>query len=161
MSKQQEILPGMKVKCQITGYVGIVDHVSTYMHSGNRVAIQPSKGKDGKLIDAIGVDAAGVVILDAKRIVDIELPEQIYQFGQKAEDPITGFKGTITGRAVYLNGCARVALEPELHKGEMQDAQWFNETRLKPVGKLKTEEAKPVRTGGPNLGGMRRDTSFR
>lgn len=50
--------------------------------------------------------------------------------GVKAKDKITGFAGTVTGRAQYLTGCDQYLLNPPAKDGALVDSQWFDEQRL-------------------------------
>lgn len=53
------------------------------------------------------------------------------KLGQKVKDVITGFEGTITGRAQYLTGCSQGLVAPPISKdGEHRDGHWFDEDRL-------------------------------
>lgn len=65
------------------------------------------------------------------------------KLGQKYRDLITGFEGTASAIAHYLNGCDRVLLEAIM--GDNLREYWFDITRLEAV-KLIKKEKKP---GGP------------
>lgn len=61
------------------------------------------------------------------------------QLGQKVQDKITGFRGTVTGRCEYLTGCHQVLVAPPVDKeGKHVDAQWYDEQRCDVV------EATPI-----------------
>ena len=55
------------------------------------------------------------------------------ELGQKAEDKVTEFYGTIVARATFLTGCDRYLLQPPCPKGknEVIDPEWFDEDRIK------------------------------
>lgn len=47
--------------------------------------------------------------------------------GDEAKDKITGFKGVVTGKCEYLNGCVRYLIQPKKLKDEkMIDAEWVD-----------------------------------
>ena len=77
-----------------------------------------------------------------------------YELGVKVKDIITGFQGTITGRAQYMTGCNQYGVQPPTDKGKWVDAQWFDENRLEHVPDAKkvdvpTDDVK----GGPRNSG--------
>lgn len=56
--------------------------------------------------------------------------------GQQAKDKITGFKGKITARHIYITGCDQYTLTPDVNKqGEYQDQCQFDEGRIEIIGK--------------------------
>ena len=75
-----------------------------------------------------------------------------HELGKVAKDQITGFQGIITGRAQYLTGCNTYGLLPQkLNKeGKIQEADWFDEVRIKIVkdGPLHSNNESRD-TGGP------------
>ena len=61
------------------------------------------------------------------------------ELGVTAEDKVTGFRGTVTGKCQYLTGCNQVLLIPRVDKdGKCQDGAWFDEQRIV------VDEAKPI-----------------
>jgi hypothetical protein len=71
------------------------------------------------------------------------------QLGSEVMDLVTGFKGIAMGRTLFLNGCARIGVQPPMDKdGKIPDAQWFDEPQLKVLkeGKVKVGSRD---TGGP------------
>lgn len=63
-----------------------------------------------------------------------------YQFnhGDILKDKITGFQGTVTGRADYLTGCNQYLIVPKVKKdGEWKDGRWFDEQRLEKIDESK------------------------
>ncbi len=50
----------------------------------------------------------------------------------KVKDTITEFRGIVTARCVYLNGCIRCQVQPSgLNKdGEIIESQWIDEGQL-------------------------------
>lgn len=56
------------------------------------------------------------------------------KFGQRAKDVITGFSGTITGKASYITGCNQSLLSGTVKAdGDLTAGQWFDDDRLQIV----------------------------
>ena len=74
------------------------------------------------------------------------------KLGVEAKDKVTGFKGTIIGKAEYLYGCIQYALKPKVDKeGKPVDSCWFDEGRIEIIGKgITAEEVAGEKDGGPN-----------
>lgn len=81
------------------------------------------------------------------------------ELGQKAEDKITGFYGTITGRSQFLTGCDQYCLAPPITPGanEIKQSEWFDEGRIKILGPGVTA----AEVAGPVPGGPQRDMPTR
>lgn len=56
------------------------------------------------------------------------------QLGQKVRDRITGLQGIAVGRTVYLQGCARICIQPPAKGSEVPDALWIDEPHVEIVG---------------------------
>ena len=58
------------------------------------------------------------------------------KLGDKAEDQITGFQGTVTAKIQYLTGCVQYKLEPRglQQNGNPIEGQWCDEGVLTPEG---------------------------
>lgn len=72
--------------------------------------------------------------------------------GSKVRHTVTGFKGTATGRAVYLSGCVSVLVKPPVDKdGKLLDGAWFDEVELEvtEAAPTKEEESDDDPPGGP------------
>lgn len=51
--------------------------------------------------------------------------------GHKAKDRISGFSGTITGRAQYLTGCDQYLIRPSVGAdGAFRGGEWFDENAI-------------------------------
>ncbi len=153
------IIPlGTIVRCRVTGFVGVAENRATFMYGCDRYCVQPQIGDDGKIPDNVMIDAPQLEIVEPKTQVMSPLaePPTLVEMGQLVEDPIRGMEGTITGRAVYLNGCSRVWVSPKQNpRYEKVESWWVDEKQV--IGK-KTflgKEKIPVkpealrRTGGP------------
>jgi hypothetical protein len=71
------------------------------------------------------------------------------QVGDIAKDSITGFQGVVVGRTEWLNGCARIGLQPQsLNKdGKPIEVEWFDETQCTLISSKKHQAKRE--TGGP------------
>lgn len=141
---------GQKVKDKMTGFVGTVDHIATYLYDSVKIGIQAPIDKDGKFGDCVGVDAIGVEIIEEKPVVDAIPSTPKYSLGSKAKCNVTGFEGTIVAYVQYINGCVHYRVQPKMPKGGKADdytAEKF------PEGSLEVKEPKkkpvPHKTGGP------------
>lgn len=70
------------------------------------------------------------------------------KLGQKVKDTVTGFSGTVVCRSEWLNGCARIIIQPPIDKdGKIPCSECIDENQLEIVEETKH---KPERkTGGP------------
>lgn len=69
--------------------------------------------------------------------------KKIFKNGQKVRDKLSGFEGTITCEAVYLNGCIRYSVQPELdEEGHYQESQVIDQEQLELIEKPKEKEVK-------------------
>jgi len=51
--------------------------------------------------------------------------------GKVAQDKITGFKGVITSKHIYITGCNQYGVQPPVKEsGELPDLKYFDENRL-------------------------------
>lgn len=51
--------------------------------------------------------------------------------GVEVRDLLTGFAGTVTGRADYITGCNQYLVQPPIDKdGKAVDPRWLDENRL-------------------------------
>jgi len=69
------------------------------------------------------------------------------ELGQEGvRDRITGFTGTVTGRAEYLTGCRQYLVQPPAKKdhSEWVDGRWMDEGRL-----VLVSEGEETNKGGP------------
>lgn len=69
--------------------------------------------------------------------------------GSKVKDPITGLEGTAISRIVYLQGCARIGVQPRVDKeGKVPDSYYVDEPQLEVVSlpKVKTNPLATIAT---------------
>lgn len=71
------------------------------------------------------------------------------KLGTQVKDVVSGFKGIVIGRTMWLNGCARLGVQAKMKKdGTIDDPQWFDEPQLI-VMKTGAVNLGPQNTGGP------------
>lgn len=75
-----------------------------------------------------------------------------YDHGVELKDTITGYKGTVTGRADYITGCNQYLLQPKIKAGEFKEGTWWDEDRL-----VKTSAKKKTVRIGRDPGGPRQN----
>jgi len=160
-----EIELGHYVRCKVTGFRGLVDHISYYPHQARRIGVTPdSLDKDGNAKDDRMFDEVVLEILKKPKLIDVKIPKPKFAFGQKVKDSMTGFKGKVTGHAFYINGCTRCCVQSEWNKKESKfdSGMWFPEGQLELDGKALLVEEKKIKTGGPsNSPSDFRSSSFR
>lgn len=73
-----------------------------------------------------------------------------YNLGDKVQDKVTGFKGIVTTRSEFINGCIRYGVQSQdLKEGKTIDPEWFDERQLELV-KKEAVKVENKRTGGPS-----------
>lgn len=69
--------------------------------------------------------------------------------GDEVKDMVTGFKGIAVARHEFLNGCARIGVQPKIKKdGALPDEYTFDEPQLVLIKAKVIPDGKHV-TGGP------------
>ena len=75
-----------------------------------------------------------------------------FELGSRVRCVVTGFKGIVTGRSEYMNGCVNYCVKPPINeKGEMVEGQWLDEPQLElmDVGLAEERKTWPIHSGGP------------
>jgi hypothetical protein len=68
--------------------------------------------------------------------------------GSEVCDSVSGFKGIAMAQHMYINGCARITVQPKVDKeGKLPETQTFDESQLVVVSKQKIKGKND--TGGP------------
>lgn len=72
------------------------------------------------------------------------------KLGDKVKDSITGFSGIVVARTEWLNGCARITVQPEKtdKDGKVPETHTFDEPQLT-VSKEAKYQRGSTNTGGP------------
>ena len=148
---------GQQVRCKITGFEGVVDHLCFPMADATKIGIQAPMNKDGKMGECYTLDYMSIEILNEKPIIKPKQSKPKFKLGDKVEDTITGLKGKIVMVIFYFNGCVHYRVQPTIPEGKKAEdyaAQKFPEGTLKKIAEPKAEKVKeklsqPQRTGGP------------
>ena len=155
---------GSMVQDKLTGFVGVVDNRARFLHSADRYCVQPQIDKEGKLPESQMIDVNQLEVIGKPVVEPAPEPEQLFKLGAEIVDPVSGVSATIIGRAVYLNGCARVLIEPKLKGRRHHETWWVPEKQVvllsdwgkpKQIEPPRDREPEPVkrervpRTGGP------------
>jgi hypothetical protein len=74
----------------------------------------------------------------------------LINLGDEVIDTVSGFKGIAISKHLYLQGCARISVQPPIDKdGKLPETASFDETQLKVVEKQKIRQGF-TDTGGPD-----------
>ncbi len=69
------------------------------------------------------------------------------ELGMSVKDRVTGFKGIVTARVEYLNGCVQYLVKPKVNKeGKFMDSEWIDNQQLQVTGR--GISVKPRKVGG-------------
>ena len=132
--------------------IGVAENRAEFIYGCDRYCVQPQIGEDGKIPDSVMIDEPQLeLVADREPVMPPPLePVRLFEMGQEVTDPIRCAKGIITGRAIYLNGCARVLISPKQASTKDLSSWWVDEQQLV-AGKKKIDA--PARekklTGGP------------
>jgi hypothetical protein len=121
---------GHKAKDIITGLEGVITAQAEFQHAPTRYELTPNKlNKDGVVAKSVWMDEKRLKV--AKAFVTPTEAVSTVTLGQDAKDSITGFKGIVTGRYTFLNGCIRLEITSKtLKDGTPVDPEVFDERRL-------------------------------
>lgn len=158
MAENGEVQMGQKVECLVTGFAGTVTSITQYLYGVRRIGIQPPVDKDGKIPESQDIDEPQIKIVDTNRVLEANPKKIGFKLGNEAEDPITGYKGTIIGYCDFINGCRRVGVQQKYDTKNHKDfdtGRWFYEPQLifpknKAAKEINTSES-ARRTGGPAM----------
>lgn len=137
---------GYLVKDQVTGFIGVAENRATFLYGCARYCVQPQIDADGKIPDSQMIDEPQLKIVPSvDRVFEpMKPPKQIIELGIAVVDPISTCEGVAIGRAVYLNGCARIIVQTK-QKGFRDDVSfWVDELQLKVKKSLTGKEKKVV-----------------
>jgi hypothetical protein len=120
---------GHKATDTITGLTGVITAFAEFLHAPKRIELSPAKIHEGKPVEPVWLDEARLKIGKVHTKIG-EIPSEVV-LGSVVEDKMTGFKGTATGRFIFLNGCVRVEVTPKaLKDGRPIEPAVFDEQRL-------------------------------
>lgn len=75
--------------------------------------------------------------------------QEVIELGATVQDTLSDFTGVVIGRAEYLYGCVRVAVQGgELKDGIPVEEEWFDEERMEVIP-AEVHDGNSDPTGGP------------
>lgn len=156
---------GMTVKDKVTGFMGVAESKAEYLHGCDRWDVQPVMKEDGSVPESKMIDEPQLKVINNGTLVMVPLPSPPVKakLGIEVEDPISGIKGIVAGRAVYLNGCVRILIAPK-HDGKLVKdycLHWVDEPQIEIVkpglfSKPRSAEQGTKKTGGPCIASSKR-----
>ncbi len=152
---------GLQVKDLITGMKGVAVARTEWLYGCARIGVEheviPKNGKPREMewFDEQRVTALRKVGLEAAKPRE---PKPL-PLGSKAKDTVTGFKGLLIGRTVWVSGDVNYTIEPtELHQGQPIKAHSFDANRIEIIER-KAPPVSPQHSA--TSGGPQRDLSPR
>lgn len=139
---------GLKVQHKIHGLSGVVTAISSNLAGQHQVAITSSDPTaEGKWfdIDFVNVldEKSGVTKKRAAK-TDISLGDPVEHF--------SGFKGRVTERVQYVNGCVFFGVVPNTGEADkMPETQYISSVYLKLDEDGDSIETEQTGTGGPSI----------
>lgn len=141
---------GLEARDILTGIEGILIIHSQLLFMGDRWDIQPVATNE-KEPESISIDANQIEVL-SKVLVMKPIPIAVKSkagLGDFCKDVVSGYEGTITTIAVYINGCVRVLLKPKFIKGNKFDSGvWVDIDQTKVLKAVKPIAPKKEKTYG-------------
>jgi hypothetical protein len=137
---------GKKATDIITGFKGVITAKAEFLHAPPRYELTPEKLHEGAPIKPVWLDETRLKVGGTKiKVAEIK---PVIGLGADAEDSVTHYKGVVTGRFIFVNGCVRLEVSSKaLKDGKLNDPEVFDEQRLAPQSKAAAE-----RPGGPRPG---------
>jgi hypothetical protein len=149
----EENLIGCTVRCVASNVKGIVHQKTELLGGTVQYSIQPSSADGSEVKDGYSIDVQQLDKIDdgiSARRTDPVYPD--IELGNEVKDLITGFRGVVTSRVTFLNGCVYFNVErkgpttPE-NKDE-ERLRFFPSIRLSVVG-AGIAPPKPVEATAP------------
>lgn len=91
------------------------------------------------------------------------------KLGDEVKDIITGFKGIVISKIIYLNGCVQWGVKARVESAALKEAEYIDEGQLERLGpginkssvKEKVKKDEPVRrSGGDQPDGPQKTKSY-
>lgn len=149
---------GDRAKDRITGFEGIVVAEMAWLFGCRRLTLQPEALKDGKPVDRQTFDEPEVerIAVSVQAVTKpADHPEGAILCGDLVQDRISGLKGIVQHRSVWIHGCTFIGVQPEgmqTKEKKPYESSVFDELRVKVIkrDKIKPAVARPERrTYGP------------
>jgi len=136
---------GMKVRCKVTGYVGIITVKNQNLHRVPQFCVQSKVNSIGDVGKSVIFDACQLEVLNKEPIVKCVVPEFKIEMGACVKDTVTNFKGTVITRELHMNGCVRLRVRNEYVPGDetTMSTAIFDEGSCEVVPQKKTVKPAP------------------
>lgn len=148
---------GDLVRDRISGLEGVAVSVAEYLYNMDSIGVRPQDLRDGKPAETIFIDRFYLEIVK-KHVIDSTPPQgTLIKLGDTVVDNVTSFKGIAIGKATWISGCIRIAVQStDINKEKLPvEEQWFSVLQLERIKESKRKLTKPP--GGP----MKPPTSVR
>jgi hypothetical protein len=143
---------GKEVRDKVTGFKGTAIAEVEYLFGCNQFGVSPKMNEAGEVKDAEFFDVGRLEVIGEGVYTEDGTPEwgDVIKLGNEAEDIVTGFKGTVIGRARYFFGEIRIGIAPKVSEnGEIKGHEYFNAKRVKVTGQgIIPEEVQAEKKGG-------------
>jgi hypothetical protein len=153
MVKKKEAYLGDQVRDDISGLVGIVEGMNTWLNGCVRMGIRP-KIKKGEVANSETqwVDSHQVSVVKACVIKPAKLQQTPVGLGDQVKDQIVGFAGIAVAQSASISGDVQIAIQPKKKSGDKDapTSQWFPCAYITIVKKNAFPKSKKP-TEGPKL----------
>lgn len=139
---------GMKVRCKITDYIGVVTVKHFNLHRVPQFCVQSKVNSMGGVGESILFDECQLEVINKEPVVKVIEPKYEIDLGECVLDSVTNFKGTVITRELHMNGCVRIRIRAEFIPGDKtsMNTAVFDEASVKAVKQRETVNPKPSST---------------
>lgn len=131
--------PGQEVKDIFSGLTGKITASVLLLEGYTQFQVQPQSKDGNDLPDAWAVDENHLE-LNGTNTTNFKLKfeaEFKYNLGSKAEDIVTGLKGTLTKAIYHINGCIYYRIQPKGKGEKILAPAYVHESLIKILKKVK------------------------
>jgi len=140
----------------LTGFEGMAIERYKYITGCDTIRLKPeddtkeAKNFTAEMLKFVDDGASKRLKLQNKGNSMEDIDKAIYDFGDKCEDKITGFKGKVVSMNIAITGDISYCISPKYSKKNTNnDGQWFDEGRLV----LKNKSKDKIKTDKERVGG--------
>jgi len=139
---------GMKVRCKITNYVGIVTVKHFNLHRVPQFCVQSKVSSLGSVGESVLFDECQLDVINKEPVIKVVEPKYTVELGACVQDSVTNFKGTVITRELHMNGCVRIRIRTEFIPGDKTSMSTaiFDEASVKIVKQKETVKPTPKNT---------------
>lgn len=151
---------GKMLKDKLSGFTGIAQAYEIGPYAMGRYHIDGSANEKNEISNGYSFDDIQLEIVDDALVVTpLPIEPTTFNFLDEVEDVLSGFRGKIASKLVYINGCVRWRVVPPYKTNKDDDDSHRNipDKQLKLIKSAKAVTTAPKSTGGPT----ERSTAFR